>query len=290
MIDWKDIPSLAALRGFEAAARCGSLSGAARELNVTHAAIAAHVRSLEAFFGTSLLVRAGQGMDPTPDGALLARGLGEGFGTILATCQDLRDRGRARPLSVTTTPTFAEYWLMPRISAFWANHPDINVTINPSPEISDLARDGHDLAIRFGNGDWPNLTVEHLVGSDFCIVASPSIAKRLEGADKATLLRQYWLMDHTQVERRYLAQAYGVDPSELEVRIFATNGMVLSAIRAGLGIGLQGRSMVTNDVNLGTLRIVKDLPFEGVGYHVVTRTGARSEALDLFVRWLKKAV
>ena len=114
-MDWKDIPSLAALRAFEAAARTGSLSAAGRELNVTHAAIAGHVRALESFFGVTLLTRTPKGMDPTPEGALLSRGLSDGFGTLIAACRDLSDRGRVRPISVTTTPTFAEHWLMPPI-------------------------------------------------------------------------------------------------------------------------------------------------------------------------------
>ena len=242
-MDWRDIPSLSALRAFEAAARLGSLSAAARELNVTHAAIAAHVRALEGFFSTALLTRARQGMEPTPEGALLARGLSEGFTILAATCRDVADRARTRPLAVTTTPTFAEYWLMPKLSDFWARHPDIAVSITPSGDVADLRRDGYDVAIRYGAGDWPGHEVEQLIEGDYVVVAGPRLAEALPDAELPTLLGQYWLMDGNRAEERTLAQALDLDPTRLQVRTFATNGMVLSAVRAGLGLGLQNRAI-----------------------------------------------
>ena len=287
MTNWRDIPSLAALRAFEAAARCGSLSAAARELNVTHAAIAGHVRGLEAFFGTGLLTRSGNGMEPTPEGALLARGLQDGFATLTAACRDLTERERARPLSVTTTPTFAENWLMPRLGAFWARHPDVSVTINPSTDIVDLRRDGYDVAIRYGDGNWPGLEVEPLLIGDFIVVASPGTAHRFETADIATLRRQAWLMADNRAEEEHLIRALGLGPGELRYYTFATNGMVLSAIRAGMGLGLQNRTIIQSELETGRLVCVAQLPLDDIGYHIVTRPGPTSTALDQFRRWLR---
>jgi LysR family glycine cleavage system transcriptional activator len=290
VMDWRDLPSLSALRAFEAAARCGSLSAAARELNVTHAAIAGHVRTLEKFFSTVLLRRAGQGMEPTPDGALLARGLSEGFETLAAACRDLSDQTRARPLAVTTTPTFAENWLMPRLGAFWAHHPDVNVSINPSPDVADLRRDGHDVAIRYGDGVWPGLEVEPLIRGDFVVAAAPALADRLPDASTATLLRQIWLMDPHRAEERYLAAHLDVAPDALNVRTLATNGMVLSATRAGLGLALQTRNLIEPDLASGRLREVAALHLDGVGYYLVTRAGGMSEPANKFCRWIRQAV
>ncbi|MEM8823006.1 MAG: LysR family transcriptional regulator [Pseudomonadota bacterium] len=290
MIDWRDLPSLAALRAFEAAARCGSLSAAARELNVTHAAIAGHVRNLEAFFSTTLLTRAGQGMETTPDGALLARGLTDGFTTIAATCRDLSGRNSARPLSVTTTPTFAENWLMPRLGAFWAHHPDVNVTINPSPEISDLKRDGHDIAIRYGDGDWPGHDVEPLLSGDFVVAAGPSLADRLPDTRRETLLSQIWIMDHHRAEERYLAAYLDTEPAEMRIRTLATNGMVLSAARAGMGLTMQTRSLIQPDLDSGRLIAVSPLRLDGIGYYLVTRPGTASDPVSKFRRWIRRTV
>ena len=150
-MDWRDIPSLAALRGFEAAVREGSFSAAARELNVTHAAIAQHVRSLETHVGQPLLTRAGRRMVPTEAGARLATDLNDGFGQIIAGVRRLSEDADKRPIQITCTPNFAENWLMPRLIEFWGKHPDITLSVTPDNNIVDLRRDGYDVAIRYGN-------------------------------------------------------------------------------------------------------------------------------------------
>jgi LysR family glycine cleavage system transcriptional activator len=287
--DWRDIPSLSSLRAFEAAARLGSLSGAARELNVTHAAIAAHVRTLEGAFGTVLLTREGRGMAPTDDGARLARGLTEGFGTIVDACRDLAARGLARPVSVTTTPTFAENWLMPRLPEFWTHHPDISVTITPSPDVTDLRRDGHDIAIRYGEGGWPGFDSEPLLTDDFVVLASPGLARRIGEPTPAALLDQYWIMSTNRAEEPYVLRALGAEDGALKLRTMATNGMVVSAIRAGMGVGLQSRTLIQAELEVGRMVEIAALRMEGVGYHVVTRPGVTSEPLERFRRWLRRA-
>lgn len=289
-MDWRDLPSLAALRAFEAAARCGSLSAAARELNVTHAAIAGHVRKLEAFFRTPLLIRAARGMEATHDGIVLSRGLTEGFGILGAACRDLTDRNLARPLAVTTTPTFAENWLMPRLGGFWADHPDVNVTINPSPDVADLRRDGYDVAIRYGDGDWPGVCVEPLLSGDFVVVAAPSLTARLPDAELDTLRGQLWIMDHHRAEERYIAAHLDVAVDEIRMSTLATNGMVLSATRAGLGLALQTRNLVEPDLDAGRLEVVTPVPLDGIGYFLVTRPGVASDQLQRFSRWIRHAI
>ncbi|WP_371155439.1 LysR substrate-binding domain-containing protein [Jannaschia sp. 2305UL9-9] len=287
MTDWRNIPSLSALRAFEAAVRCGSLSSAARELNVTHAAIAGHVRALEQFFATSLLTRAGRGMEPTPEGALLARGLLEGFDTLTAACRDLSDRTSSRPLSVTTTPTFAEHWLMPRLGAFWAENPDVSVTITPTPDLTDLRRDGYDIAIRYGEGNWPGLDVEPLLTGDFIVVASPGLADRFRRATPEVLAQQIWLMSENRAEEPHVTGALGIEPGELRVYTLATNGMVLSALRAGMGLGLQNRTLIQPELEMGRLAAVTDMKLNNVGYHIVTRPDATSDSLQRFRAWLR---
>ena len=131
-MNWKDIPSLAALRAFEALARHGSLSGAARELNVTHAAVSQHLRQLESALDEPLARREGQGMALTDAGRDLALALGEGFARIAEGVAQLRDRRAQRLVVVALTPSFAESWLMPRIGGFWSAHPEVEIRLAPS--------------------------------------------------------------------------------------------------------------------------------------------------------------
>lgn len=290
-MDWRDVPSLRSLRAFEAAARLGSLSGAAAELNVSHAAIAAHVRGLEDAFGTPLMHRSGQGMATTPEGAQLALGLSDGFGSIAAACRDLADRGRTRPVSVTTTPAFAENWLMPRMGAFWAEHPEVYVSITPTGAVTDLRRDGYDLAVRYGDGGaWPGAEAEPLMTGDFVIVGDARAAARLDGAGDAALAEERWLMDPNRAEAPYLADRLGLAPDDLRVHQVATNGMVLSGATAGLGLALVTRGLVGDALAARRLHVVGEMPLEGVGYHLLRRPAAAAPAVEAFARWLKRTV
>lgn len=117
-MDWRPIPSLSALRAFEAMARLGGLSAAARELNVTHAAIAQHIRYLEDFLTVKLAYRDGRGMRLTPSGSALSKALQDGFKTIAGGIRSVKVDHEARPLQITLTPGFAENWLMPRLGSF----------------------------------------------------------------------------------------------------------------------------------------------------------------------------
>lgn len=288
-MDWKDIPSLASLRAFEALARHGSLSAAARELNVTHAAVSQHLRQLESDFGEALARREGQGMALTEAGHELAHALGEGFARIGEGVMQLRDRKRARPVVVALTPSFAESWLMPRIGAFWAAHPEVEVRLVPGLSLVDLRRDGIDIAIRFGAGDWPGLQAEPLSASRFAVIAAPGYTKARTLADLGKLTAQDWFFCRAQTEQRAWGRAIGVDFDTVGVRQMAHNGMVVSAVRAGLGLSIQAMALVEPDLRSGQLVALHEGDAEALGYYLVTRPGPLSPGARLFRRWLRAA-
>ena len=198
-MDWRDIPSLAALRAFEAAARTGSLTKAASELNVTHAAIAQHVRTVEDTVGAPLLTRAGRGMALTDKGAQLAAPLSDSIAQIIAAVRQVSNEAQNAPLAVTVTPSFAENWLMPRLGAFWAMHPEITLSVTPSNAIVDLRRDGYDMAIRYGMGKWPGLDASFLVSGDFIVVAAPSLLGDRKACTVADLQDFPWLFETPKI-------------------------------------------------------------------------------------------
>ena len=177
-MDWRDVPSLQALRGFEAAARHGSLSAAARELNVTHAAIAQHVRRLEAHFGCALMMREGAGMRVSPEGQALADALVEGFGIVGAAATALLRRHEDRPLRIALTPSLAANWLMPRIGKLWAEHPGLELELIPSPDVVDLRAQNYDMALRYGRGPWTGVVCERLLDAAHAVVATPGLIAR----------------------------------------------------------------------------------------------------------------
>ncbi|WP_071673790.1 LysR family transcriptional regulator [Nioella nitratireducens] len=288
-MDWREIPSLAALRAFEAAARLETFSAAARELNVTHAAIAQHVRSLEDHFGQKLMLREGRGMRTTAAGRRLAADLGEGFSTIAAGVRTLMDNQRQRPLQVTMTPSFAEAWLMPRIGQFWSRHPDIEVALIPSVSVIDLRRDGFDMALRFGEGDWPGYDVEPLVMSPFVVVAAPDLAKG-RMLDEMGALDQYrWFTSEASREQLVWGHAAGLDMARINFTELPNNSLAQAAARAGHGVSIQAQTLVEGDLRDGRLVALYTGESEGLGYHIVTPRGPKPPALAAFVSWLRRA-
>ncbi len=289
-MDWHAIPSLSALRAFEATARLNSFSKAARELNVTHAAIAQHVRALEAEFSETLVFRQGRGLALTQAGSALSDHLQSGFGEIAQGVEQLRNATNTRPLSISLTPAFATNWLMPRIGSFWREHPDISVNLNPSSALVDLTRDAFDMAIRFGEGTWRGLDAFLLAEGDFCVVAHPDLVK----GRRATCLEDVadfpWLLEGKMRERGALLVKEGVDFETSTIKMFDTNAMVFAAVNAKLGLSVQPYALVKDQIDDGKLALVCALDRHGLGYYVVTRPGLQSQNLTTFIKWLRKQV
>ena len=285
-MDWRFIPSLHALRAFEATSRLRSFSKAASELNVTHAAISQHVRALEAEFGESLVFRQGRGLALTDQGAQFAQSLRSGFWEIETAVKELRNNGDVRSLNISATPAFAGQWLMPRIGDFWQKHPDIILNINPSVHLVDLARDGYDMAIRYGAGNWKGLESKRLLHGDFCVVARADLlaGRRVDCLDD--VLDIPWLLEGSMMERAALLESAGVDFDSADVKIFNTNEMVLSAVHAGLGMSLQTGALVRSQIADGSLINICDLAQDGLSYFVVIPKDRRHKDLPVFTKWL----
>lgn len=285
-MDWSTLPSLAALRAFEAAARHQNLSAAARELNVTHAAIAQHVRSLEADLSTPLLFRSGRGVALTEEGRHLAQHLSDGFEVIAEGVSALQRSKEDRPLSVSVTPSFAANWLMPRIGGFWQAHPEISLNINPSVHLIDLRRDGFDMAIRFGNGQWPGVSCELLTSGEFWVVASPKLLTTTQIPTLTEAGAYPWLIDLHMLEWRQVVEDAGLDLDMVKMTSLETNELVLSATVAGLGVSVHPKSLVEREVAFGTLKQICSLPRTDLGYHLVTLPRPLNAKERAFRKWL----
>lgn len=288
-MNWHDIPSLAALRAFEALARHGTLTAAAASLNVTHAAIAQHVRTLETHLAVTLTKRTGRGISLTPEGKELATTLTEGFGVIQAGVQAITTAKEDKPLSITTTPSFAENWLLPRLSQFWSAHPNIMLSITPNMTVVDLRRDPYDLAIRYGKGDWAGMKTTFLVPADYVVVAAPSILAGRCPTQITDLNDLPWVFETVHQEPQRWAAENGLDLACCQMKTFETLNMALSGLRAGLGVSVVSRALVERDITNGTLVEVAAVPPTGVGYHIVENPGRTSAKAKVFKKWLMDA-
>lgn len=286
-MNWREIPSLAALRAFEAVARTGSHSAAARDLNVTHAAIAQHVRTLETELKASLLVREGRGMALTDPGKQLSAALSDGFASILKGIREITAETEARPIALSVTPNFAENWLMPRFSDFWTKHPEIALSIQPNMHVVDLRRDQVDFAVRYGTGDWPGLEATPLVAADYTVVGAPSLVGDRSVKSFADLEGLPWIFETSHREAQRWVIASGLNAEKTTIHEVATFGMVMGAVRNGQRLTVAASTMVEDEIASGKLVALMRHQPENLGYYIVHPKDVLSTRAKILKTWLK---
>lgn len=148
---------LNALRAFEAAARHLNLTRAAEELHVTQTAVSQHIRNLEERVGKPLFRRLPRGLALTDEGRQLVPVLSDSFARIGQALQRLADTRPREVLTVGVVGTFAVGWLLPRLRAFHESHPFVDLRLLTHNNRVDLAGEGLDCAIRFGDGAWQRI-------------------------------------------------------------------------------------------------------------------------------------
>ncbi|MGY2462075.1 LysR substrate-binding domain-containing protein [Vreelandella sulfidaeris] len=169
------LPSLSALRAFEAAARHESAKQAALELSVTPTAISHQIRGLEETLGFSLFLRKTRQLELTSQGRELQQVLETAFNSINNVVARLSAIPVRQTVTLSTTPAVAVRWLLPWVCMLRDSHPDIDLRIHASHE--PVALDGitADVAIRYGDGRWPGLAAEKLFDNTFIPTCSPRL-------------------------------------------------------------------------------------------------------------------
>ncbi len=285
-IDWTHLPPLTALRAFEAVASAGSFSGAARRLNVTHAAVAQQVRALEEHLGVALAVRDGRGLALTAEGGQLAAALAEGFGAVQRGVEALRAGGGDRPVRLTLTASFAAQWLMPRLRDFWERHPDIGLSLHPDAKVVDLRREGMDVGIRYGLGQWPGVQATFLASARLVVAASPVVMEGRARLTVAELAGMEWIVARDWPEQDDYLRSLGLDPQTLSRTEFPNEELSIAAARQGLGLVVESLALIESDVATGQLCMVHDSRDTLPAYFMVTVPGPQRAPVRAFLRWL----
>jgi LysR family glycine cleavage system transcriptional activator len=171
------LPHLSALRAFEAAARRLSFKDAADELGISASAVSHQIRALEAYLDVRLFERLTRSIALTQAGAALLPKLDRGFRLIETAVREVRSR-RAMPVVVVSAgPAIAAKWLVPRLYRFQEAHPEIDVRVSTSNRPVDLWREGVDVALRHGSGEYEGLEVERLFGEAYTPMCAPQLLK-----------------------------------------------------------------------------------------------------------------
>lgn len=292
------IPSLDLLEGFEAAARHLSFTKAGEELYLTQSAVSRQIKDLEEQLGVPLFERRHRALALTEAGQQFYAAAAQVLTTMRSATERLRTAsGRKRPLSVTTTHSFAALWLIPRLAGFTRTHPGVDVRITADTRVQDLERDGLDLAIRHGPASLAGPNAVRLFGERVFPVCSPKLLKKnplREPADlKHHCLLQYDDPDvrHPWLHWKTWLEIAGIpDLRPAATLSFSGYEQIIPAAVAGHGVAL-GRTPLVKDL-LAAKELVA--PFTSSAdparaYFAITSPAAanRPEVAG-FVAWLKE--
>lgn len=289
------LPSLNALRAFEAVARHRSIRRAAAELHVTPAAVSQQIRALEDDLGAPLFLRTPRGLVPTPPAEAGLAELRGAFDGLARGVRRMR-QSRRRRLAVGVDPSLAATWLIARLDRFKARHPDIDLLIEASGARADFARQELDLAIRYGAGDEPGCRADRLFEEEVFPVCSPAFLAGppplREPADlrHRTLLHLEWSPAYGEwPDWAAWLRAVGVEGVEASRGPrFTEHAMVLKAAAEGQGVALGCTSLVADDLAAGRLVWPFDICMPvRFAYHLLCPAGAAGDpAVAAFREWL----
>ncbi len=277
---------LNALRAFEAAARHLNFTRAADELCVSQGAVSHQVARLEARLGVALFRRLPRGLALTDEGQALVPVLADAFDRMGATLERYADGRLREVLTLGVVGTFAAGWLLPRLADFERALPHVDLRLMTNNNRVDLAGEGLDLAIRYGDGAWHGTHATFLMEAPLTPLCAPALAGRLKepGAlARETLLRSY----RADEWPRWFAAA-GLPCPRLSGPVFDSSALMAAAAIAGHGIALAPPAMLARDLAAERLERPFDIEVTLGGYWL-TRLNSRPEtpATRGFSDWLR---
>lgn len=278
---------------FEAAGRHSNFTLAARELGITQAAVSKQIKMLESQLKTRLFERGNRAVVLTAEGKKLFEAVTIGLRSIGEAVDDISRAGNAAELTITTTVAMASLWLMPYIASFRAEHPDINIKLVASDAVLDLTEDHVDVAIRYGNGDWPYLDAAFMFGVKFFPVCSPSYlasfpVSSIEDLKSARLLHLEGPAA-SYSEWEWWFGSNGVELGNLDAQLSFNNyPLLVQAAISGQGVILAWGNVIDDLVDSGALvPMVSGYTHANQSYYIVTnrRRAVRDQA-KIFRKWL----
>lgn len=294
----RKIPTTQALACFEAAARHGSFTRAAQELNLTQGAISRQVAALEDFLGVPLFKRGQRGMALTPAGEDYARQVSRQLDALERDTLDVMGRqGEGDALTLAVVPTFANRWLIPRLPGLMQRHTELQVHIEVRTRPFLFTDSGVDAALYAGTPEqvrqWVGVQAHRLMTEHVLPVCSPSLMVGRSGWTPAELALAPLLQQATRPEAwRHWFDALGVDaPRAMAGPRYELFSMQSTAAASGLGVALMPTLLVQDELARGTLVVACNQPQpSGRHYHLVQPSRPERPALLLFRQWLLEQV
>ena len=286
---------LNALRAFAAVYETGGIRPAARSLQVAHSSVSRHVRELEGWIGLAL-IRSRDGTRSlafTPQGEALGRAALASLRELEGAVAALRESRRGNAVTISTTPSFAARWLLPRLAAFEDTHPWIELSVIADQRLADPSGQGADIGVRMGRGPWPALACEPLMDDGLFPVMSPAFWEQAGKPRTPDDLAGLRLLHDRDPQSSWEAWRSVHESGALDVRPgprLASSDLVLRAAAQGLGVALARGRLAADDVAAGALiRPFGDLhvALPDAYWIVRSETAPPRVAVTAVIDWLK---
>ncbi|MFC4762660.1 LysR family transcriptional regulator [Dyella koreensis] len=289
------MPSLNALRAFEATARLGSVSRAAQELHVTHGAVSRQIRALEDDLGTPLFQRQGRGLSLTAAGLRLRDASAAAFTQLREACDQLRGHTAQTPLVLGCPVSLLARWMIPRLERLMAELPELTLHLRPQELPFDEALTGLDAALLAGEAPWPSGWQVHELARE-CVgpVVSPHFAEQhgLLSSAPSALLQQPLLHTTSRPQAwQAWAQGQGLPATQLPPgQSFPHLYHLLEAAVAGRGVAIAPEQLVADDLTSGRLLAPWGFQATAAQWVLVAPSRAPAARLTALADWLKRAL
>ena len=252
-----DLP-VNALKAFVAVYETGGVRPAARQLNVAHSSVSRHLAELEKWTGIALFERGEESRTLvfSPQGEALGRGGLESLKQLANVVKAIRETPRRNSVAISTTPSVAALWLLPRLSRFETAYPGIELSVVAEQRIVDPAEQAADVSVRMGRGPWPGLRCESLMDDELYPVMNRELWKKSGKPTDPAALQQLRLLHDRDPSTPWSIWLSAHGPSNIDTRQgprFGSSDLVLRAAAQGLGVALARDRLAANDVASGLL-------------------------------------
>lgn len=285
------LPPLNPLHTFSVAARAESFTVAAETLGVSQAAVSRQVAVLEKALGVQLFERRGRRVQLTNIGRGYFRDIGPAFDSIQQATRQLASGNDPRTVRVQVYPTFAARWLLSRLPAFSAKHPDCTVRLQTGVEPVDFSRKDLEVAIQFGDGQWRGMEAAMIFSDIIEPVCSPQLAERLGGMQTARDLAAAPILQ-TRYRRRdwtdWLKSMDWPKPGGGGGQYFESSLLTYQAAIEGIGVAMGQSRLLADAFSAGTLIRPFARPLaRRLGYYAVWPGERRAgHGTRRFIEWL----
>lgn len=289
----RKIPPLKSVQAFEAASRLGSFVAAADELHLTPSAISHQVRMLEQRLGIALFHRAHRSIELTDIGRRYAESVSQALSLIESSTRSIERAGKSDILTIHSVPSIAAQWLMPRISRFSAMHANIDVRLNASMAVVDLAAGEADFDIRYGHV-FPDagMAVEPFPAETIVVNCSPSMLPGLRQSKKKPFDLQGKTLIHSEVNK-YTWREWSRNHPEHSLDLdrgprFDRSFMAINCAVDGLGVALESSLLIERE--LDSKKLIMPFGHEGpkIDCHqlVYLKSKGHVQKMQAFRDWL----